>query len=221
MPTPDLQSLAAQVTCAAIVDAMGRAHDHRAHLLDLVSPTPGKVLFGPAVTLAYFPYRHDLQDSERHNFARLYYEAVGNAPAGKVLVLSSGGHRDASLGGGTKLSRLHNQGLAGLLCDGRLRDFHELAAYRFVTYCAGETTRWGGDRVMPFAANVPVVVDGVGVLPGDYVYADGAGAVIVPAGDVRAVLEEAVRIEAADARFIEQIRAEDPDAVRKRGSREQ
>jgi hypothetical protein len=41
--------------CADLVDAMGRLHRHRCHILDLVSPTPGRVLFGPAVTISYFP----------------------------------------------------------------------------------------------------------------------------------------------------------------------
>ena len=27
--------------CADLVDAMGRLHRHRCHILDLVSPTPG------------------------------------------------------------------------------------------------------------------------------------------------------------------------------------
>src|SRR3546814_2596319 len=76
--------------------------------------------------------------------------------AGKVLVLSSGGYPDASLGGGTKLSRLEHQGLAGVLADGRLRDFDELREHPFSTWCRGEATRWGGDTVMPFAANVAV-----------------------------------------------------------------
>jgi hypothetical protein len=33
-------------------DAMGRLHRHRCHLLDLVTPTPGRTLFGPAVTIS-------------------------------------------------------------------------------------------------------------------------------------------------------------------------
>ena len=41
--------------CADLVDAMGRFHRHRCHVLDLVTPTPGRVLFGPAVTDLLFP----------------------------------------------------------------------------------------------------------------------------------------------------------------------
>ena len=39
---------------ADLVDAMGRLHRHRCHILDLVSPTPGRTLFGPAATISYF-----------------------------------------------------------------------------------------------------------------------------------------------------------------------
>jgi ketosteroid isomerase-like protein len=41
--------------CADLVDAMGRLHRDHCHILDLVSPTPGRILFGPAVTISYFP----------------------------------------------------------------------------------------------------------------------------------------------------------------------
>src|SRR3546814_7784568 len=53
----------AQLSCASLVDAMGRLHSHRAHLLPLVSPDPGRPLFGPAVTIAYLPTRDDLAPS--------------------------------------------------------------------------------------------------------------------------------------------------------------
>jgi hypothetical protein len=44
-----LDALAGRLRTADIVDAMGRRHRHRCHLLDLVSPTPGRRLFGAAV----------------------------------------------------------------------------------------------------------------------------------------------------------------------------
>jgi 4-hydroxy-4-methyl-2-oxoglutarate aldolase len=129
--------------CADLVDAMGRMHRHRCHILDLVSPTPERILFGPAVTISYFPSCSAALDPEHYNFANLFYEAVGDHPAGKVIVLASNGYTDTSMGGGTKLPRLHQNGCAGLLTDGRLRDFDELARYDFTAYCSGEATRWG------------------------------------------------------------------------------
>jgi 4-hydroxy-4-methyl-2-oxoglutarate aldolase len=195
--------------CADLVDAMGRVHRHRCHLLDLVSPTPGRVLFGPAVTISYYPSCSVALDPQRYNFAKLFYEAVGDQPAGKVLVLASNGYTDTSMGGGTKLFRLQEHGLAGVLTDGRLRDFEELAGYDFAAYCSGEATHWGGDVVTPFQANVPVVVGGVGVMPGQYVHADAAGAVVIPDGEVDDVLAEARKIEVDDKALRSGIAGED------------
>ena len=204
-----MDELLTGIKTADIVDAMGRTHRHRCHVLDLVSPTPDKVLFGEAVTISYFPTCNEALDPERYNFANLFYEAVGDDAAGKVLVLASNGYPDVSLGGGTKLSRVHNHGMAGILADGRLRDFEELAGYDFVTYCRGETTRWGGDTIRPFQANVPVVISGIGIRPGEYIFADSSGAVVIPGSQVEAILKEAHAVEEEDARFINEIRAED------------
>jgi 4-hydroxy-4-methyl-2-oxoglutarate aldolase len=198
-----------RLRCADLVDAMGRFHRHRCHVLDLVSPTHGRVLFGPAATISYYPSCSVALDPQRYNFANLFYEAVGDRPAGKVLVLASNGYTNTSMGGGTKLFRLQAHGLAGVFTDGRLRDFAELAAYDFAAYCSGEATHWGGDVVTPFQANVPVVVGGVGVMPGQYVYADAAGAVVIPEGEVDDVLAEALKIEAGDEAFRAAIAAED------------
>ena len=193
---------------ADLVDAMGRLHRHRCHILDLVSPTPGRVLFGPAVTISYFPSCSAALDPERYNLGNLFYEAVGDEPEGKVVVLASNGYTDVSMGGGTKLARLQDHGCAGVLTDGRLRDFDELAGYDFAAYCSGEATHWGGDAVTPFQANVPVVVSGVGVMPGQYIFADSSGAVVLPDGQIADVIEGARSVEAEDAGYREEIARE-------------
>jgi 4-hydroxy-4-methyl-2-oxoglutarate aldolase len=184
---------------------MGRRHRHRCHLLDLVTPTPGRVLFGPAVTISYFPTCAAALDPARYNFANLFYEAVGDEPAGKVLVLASNDYTDVSMGGGTKFFRLETHGCAGVLTDGRLRDFDELASYDFASYCSGEATRAGGAEVTPFEANVPVVLGGVGVLPGQYVFADSSGAVVIPDAELDDVVAEARRVRDEDRAFRRQI----------------
>jgi 4-hydroxy-4-methyl-2-oxoglutarate aldolase len=205
---PNAASAVHGLKCADLVDAVGPLHRHRCHILDLVTPTPGRVLFGPAVTISYFPSCSASLDPERYNLANLFYEAVRDEPARKVIVLASNGYTDTSMGGGTKLLRVHQNGCAGVLTDGRLRDFDELARYDFAAYCSGEATRWGGDRVTPFQANVPVVLNGVGVVPGQYVFADSSGAVVIPRGQIEEVLTEARKVQAADADFRDQIARE-------------
>ena len=154
------------------------------------------------MTISYFPTCTAAMDPEQHTFGALFRRATGANPTGSVLVLGSNGHQSISMGGGTKLARLEQYGLAGLLTDGRLRDFAELRGYRFAAYCSGETVHAGGGVITPYQANVPVVLDGVGIHPGQYIFADDAGAVVIPADDIDDVLTgaEAVRREDADFR---------------------
>ncbi|GGK81095.1 RraA family protein [Ornithinimicrobium pekingense] len=195
------------VGCAPLVDAMGRLHRHRAHLPALRSPAPGRVLLGPAVTLQYLPTRDDLPDPDT-GFAEVFSAAVRDAPSGAVLVLGSGGYPEVSHAGGVKLTRVATHGLAGVLADGLLRDFAELADLGFATWCRGEAVRWGGDSVMPYAAGVAVEVFGTTVLPGDWVYVDRTGGVVVPSASMEAVLAEAESVVADDARTQAELRAQ-------------
>lgn len=211
----DRAARAAELGCAALVDAMGRIHPHRAHLLPFTSPDPSRALFGPAATMAFLPYREDIPEND---FAHLFYRALGPAPRGRVLVLSGGGYPDVSHGGGTKLSRGDQHEIAGVLADGRLRDFAQLAEYGFPTWCRGEATQWGGNIVMPYAADVAVEVGGVTIIPGDYIYADTAGAVVIPAGSIDDVLAEAHRVDEEDARSVDRIRLERLEDMTERSS---
>ena len=49
------------------------------------------MLFGPAVTISYFPSCSAGLDPDKYNLASLFYEAVGDEPEGKVVVLASNG----------------------------------------------------------------------------------------------------------------------------------
>jgi len=77
---------------------------------------------------------------------------------------------------------------------------------------ATEDNRWGGDHVRPFQANVPVVLDRVGVIPGQYVYADSSGAVVIPEDQLEEVLAGAREISADDERFRADIAREERGA---------
>lgn len=217
---PNLKPLVDQIKSASLVDAMGRMFQHKSHVLDLISPTPGSIVFGKALTMNFMPVREDLDNPEINNYARLFYQAMGEDGKDKVLVMASNGHPDVSMGGGTKHSRLQNHQLNALITDGRLRDFDEFQHYDFAAYCKGKAVRWGGDVVAPVAVNVPIVLDGVRIVPGDYIYVDEAALVAIPEIRILEVLQEAISIEAEDAQFIQQIKSENPQEVLKKGSGE-
>ncbi|EUA00627.1 putative dimethylmenaquinone methyltransferase [Mycobacterium kansasii 824] len=45
-------------------------HQHRAHIIELRSPDPDRVLVGPAVTISFLPVRKDLMDPQKHSLGR-------------------------------------------------------------------------------------------------------------------------------------------------------
>lgn len=219
-PRTSVRLRAEALSAATLTDAVGRICRHRAHILDLVSPTRGRKLFGRAVTIRYVPYRTDISDEGGQSFARHFYEAIAKDAEGAVLVLDSSGQHDVSIGGGAKFSRLHNHGLAGLVTDARIRDFNDLAAFDPVFYCRGEALRAGARDLMPVASNVTVSLCGTTVVPGDFVYADSSGVVVIPAGDLEQVLRSAAEIHAENRAILSVIRAEDPRKVLSEGNGE-
>ncbi len=206
---------------ADVIDAMTMRFQHRAHVIHLDSPDPARVLFGPAVTISFLPVRKDLMDPEKHSLGPAFYRAIGeDDPTGKVLVMASNGQVNTSLGGGTKLSRVRNHRLAGILCDGQLRDYGELNSYGFATYCKGEAVRAGGNEIQPYLANVPVCVGRVTVVPGDIVFAIGTTAAILPVEAAESILKTARIIMKKMDGAKDSMVGEDPRQVLSQGSSE-
>jgi 4-hydroxy-4-methyl-2-oxoglutarate aldolase len=214
----DLKNLVDGLGVADVVDAMMMTHPHRAHIIDLVSPDPSCVLIGPAVTIGFLPIRKDFMDPDKHSLVPAIYRAVqGKDPEGAVLVMASNGYPKTSLGGGTKLSRVKNLGMAGILADGYIRDFEEIGSYNFATYCYGEAVRAGGNEVQPYLSDVPVSIGGVTVVPGDVIFAQGSAAVVIPGNEVEAILKKAQMIMEKMEAAKEAGRSEDPKAVLEKG----
>ena len=183
-----------KVRAASLSDAMRKLHPHRHHVLDLATPTPGRVLFGPAATMLFAPRRADVPKEAQSFEAHL--DRV--ARPGAVLVCAAPGAEDSAVVGGVRLARVQALGFTGVLTTARVRDLAEAAASLVTVYCRGETPLAGSSEAMPVATNVPIALDGATVMPGDVVYADDAGAIVIPAKDLDRALDMAVEIEAED-----------------------
>jgi len=214
----ELKTLVEDLGVADVVDAMMMTHPHRAHIIDLASPDPSRVLVGPAVTIGFMPVRKDFMDPDKHSLVPAIYRAVQNHdPKGAVLVMASNGHAKTSLGGGTKLSRVENLGMAGVLADGYLRDFDELESYNFATYCNGEAVRAGGNQVQPYLSDVPVSIGNVTVVPGDVIFAKGNAAVVVPGAEAEMIFKKARMIMEKMDKAKEAGKSEDPSKLLAQG----
>ena len=74
--------------------------------------------------------------------------------------------------------------------------------------------------IQPYAYDVPVSVQGVTVVPDDYIFADSTGAAVIPPGAARDILTLASSIKNMAAAVAESIKDEDPDEVLRLGSKE-
>lgn len=120
----------------------------------------------------------------------MVHALVAHARPGDVLVLTSAEAAPVAFVGDLLATQARAQGVAAMLVDGAVRDLDELADLglpiwtRFVR-AQGATKGEIGEL------DVPVVVGGVEIRPGDLVVMDGDGAVVVPADRVGAVLPAA------------------------------
>jgi RraA family protein len=130
----------------------------------------GAALAGPAFTVRTWPGQH-----------RAVREAAELAPAGSVLVVDGGGVTDRALWG-DKMSKLAlERGFAGLVVDGAVRDVDGIEALGFPVFAAAVVPTGPVGHDLPGEHEVTIVCGGVTVRPGDVVYGDADGVVVVPA----------------------------------------
>ncbi|MBX5467343.1 MAG: 4-carboxy-4-hydroxy-2-oxoadipate aldolase/oxaloacetate decarboxylase [Firmicutes bacterium] len=109
---------------------------------------------------------------------------------GDVLVVGSWAPLPNAVLGELLATGFRAHGAAGAVVDGGVRDVQAIRALGFPVW-ADHVTPLGNTKSQPGWVNAPVVVGGVTVHPGDFVVADDDGVVVIPGGDVAAVLRQA------------------------------
>lgn len=119
------------------------------------------------------------------------------AESGDVLVVDAKGDINRAIAGDFVVSMMQKVGLAGVIIDGVIRDIEHIRALDFPVFCKGTTTaagvKNGGGQV-----NVPIAIGEGVVSPGDYIFADADGVVVVPSNDIVRVIEKAQAKIASD-----------------------
>lgn len=104
--------------------------------------------------------------------------ALESAGEGRVLVVDGGGSLRRALIGGNIAASAAKNGWAGVVIDGAARDKAELAACD-VGIRALALMPMPTDRKTPGQTGVPVLIQGVWVRTGDWLYADEDGIVVM------------------------------------------
>jgi 4-hydroxy-4-methyl-2-oxoglutarate aldolase len=105
---------------------------------------------------------------------------LDQAAPGDVIVIDGGGYALRALWGGNVSARARERGLAGAVVDGAVRDLDEIEAAGFPVFAAAVVPTPPG-RELAGEIGVEISCGGLAVRPGDHVYGDRDGVVIVPA----------------------------------------
>ena len=110
---------------------------------------------------------------------------------GDVLVIAASGHAETAMIGDILGSHLRRRGGVGLVCDGAVRDTATLASWAdFPVYTRWVTPR-GPSSAERGAVNLPVVIGGRLVTPGDLIIGDDDGLVALQPSTLRARIADA------------------------------
>ena len=109
----------------------------------------------------------------------MMFEALDSLKEGEVYICSGASPRYA-LWGGLMSTRAIKLGAAGAVVDGWSRDTKEILNLRFPTFSLGGYAQDQGPRGKVIDYRVPIEFGGIRVNPGDIVYGDLDGVLIVP-----------------------------------------
>ena len=159
----NIRELLSKVSSPNISDAMHRQGD----LKGIRPVCSGLKMIGPAFTVRTYP----------GDWAKPV-EAIDEAPEESVIVIDAGGVGPAVWGELATYSSVEKK-IAGVVIDGAIRDVPEIRKVKFPAFAriimptAGEPKGFG-------EMGVPVEVGGVRVFPGDWVFGDDDGVVVIP-----------------------------------------
>ena len=203
-----LRALDTPTVCNAIekFKVRGRVEGFCGMDVRCLSPQLG-VMLGYAVTLKVDSTTPDGQQDDR--VWRAWMQAMAGSPQPVVLVLQDVGpqpRKSAHFGEvmGTLSRRL---GAVGVVTNGGLRDLDEVRRLGLHYFGPGIVPAHGQPRLLE--VNVPVVIDGVAIQPGDLLHGDVNGLTLVPLAIAGQVAEAAAEVRESEAELMDYINGSD------------
>lgn len=115
---------------------------------------------------------------------------VDDLKPGEVAVFACGGSRKIAPWGGLLSAATRARGGAGCVTDGYVRDIQDIRRMQMPVFHGGIAPLDSRGRGHIVEIDVPVICGGVAVAPGDLVFGDADGVVVIP----RAIEAEVLRI---------------------------
>ncbi len=119
----------------------------------------------------------------------LVFEALDSLKPNEVYVASGSSPRYALWGGLMTARALHLKA-AGVVADGYVRDTAEILSLNFPTFGYGSYAQDQGQRGKVVDYGVPIEIAGIRIRPGDLIFGDRDGVLVIP----REAEEQAIRL---------------------------
>jgi regulator of RNase E activity RraA len=117
---------------------------------------------------------------------------IDSAVRGDVIVIDAGS-LPVSLLGGIAVLVAKRRGVAGIVVHGGVRDGDEIASADLPVHVRHVVPVSGRTRIRIDGTQVPIVIDGCAIVPGDFIIGDGSGIVCIPYATGPAVFERSER----------------------------
>lgn len=191
-----LLARAAQFGVADLHEGMGPVAGRMCLMSPAMRPiAAGQRLCGQAVTAWNYPGDN-----------LMIHAALNVAQAGHVLVFTNGGSAQGALWGDVACGFAVKKGVAGAIVHGATRDTDAIRELGFPVWTTAVSVEHPEKRG-PGAVNVPVVVDGVLVEPGDVIVGDADGVLVIPRDLLEATVAKAEARAEAEKVFRARIQA--------------
>jgi 4-hydroxy-4-methyl-2-oxoglutarate aldolase len=147
--------------------------------------------------------------------ATIIHYAIGQARPGDILVIDRcGDMKHASMGGAVAYAA-RKAGVAGIIVDGMVTDIGELRQYGVPVWARGLSPITVKLMGLGGGFSVPVSCGGVAVTPGDAIFADENGVLVLPPDQIEAAATRAIGMQADEKKTLARIDAGEkyPDII--------
>ena len=130
----------------------------------------------------------DMAHVDPHPY-ELELKAVDECQPDDILIAAAGGSDRSGIWGELLTTAALNRGCVGAIVDGAIRDVSKIRALNFPVFARSTCVYDSLNRQRVVDIDVPIELDGVHIHPGDLIFADEDGIVVVP----QIVEQEAIR----------------------------
>jgi 4-hydroxy-4-methyl-2-oxoglutarate aldolase len=198
-----LTQMQEKLYCAVVCDALDSMGLRRQSPRIPLPPLTGvRKIVGRCKTTLWVDMAHE--DPKPYE---LELQAVDGCKPGEIIICAAGGSMRSGIWGELLSTAARNSGCVGAIVDGAVRDIAKMTEMQFPIFARGTCMYDSLHRQRVVDVDVPVEIDGVPFSPGDLVFADIDGIVVVPQQAEREAIQRAWEKVHAEDKTRDEIRA--------------